>query len=102
VGKLDGKVAIVTGASRGIGRGISRALAREGASLVMTARGEEPPDALATQERAFVVRDDPTRRITLGELVATQGPEGTMEGEVNPDELDSYRVYIAKNFEEVV
>jgi len=41
VGKLDGKVAIVTGASRGIGLGISRALAREGASLVMTARGEE-------------------------------------------------------------
>ena len=42
--KLDGKIAIVTGASRGIGRGIARVLAEEGASLAITARGG---DALA-------------------------------------------------------
>ena len=41
MGKLSGKVAIVTGASRGIGRGIALALASEGASLLLTARGEE-------------------------------------------------------------
>ena len=35
VGKLDGKVAIVTGASKGIGAEISRALAAEGASVVV-------------------------------------------------------------------
>lgn len=37
---LDGKVAIVGGASQGIGFGIARALAREGAKLAITARRE--------------------------------------------------------------
>ena len=38
--KLRGKVAIVTGASRGIGKAISFALAREGVSVVVAARSE--------------------------------------------------------------
>lgn len=38
---LQGKVALVTGASRGIGKAIALALGREGASLVICARGEE-------------------------------------------------------------
>ncbi|SFV12521.1 3-oxoacyl-[acyl-carrier protein] reductase [Methylobacterium sp. 174MFSha1.1] len=33
--KLEGKVAVVTGASKGIGAGIARALAREGAAVVV-------------------------------------------------------------------
>ncbi len=41
MGKLDGKVALVTGATRGIGRGIARGLAREGASLLLTGRDME-------------------------------------------------------------
>jgi 3-oxoacyl-[acyl-carrier protein] reductase len=39
--QLRNKVAAVTGASRGIGRGIALALAREGCRLVVTARGED-------------------------------------------------------------
>jgi NAD(P)-dependent dehydrogenase (short-subunit alcohol dehydrogenase family) len=38
MGRLTGKVAIVTGASRGIGKAISVGLAQEGASLVLAAR----------------------------------------------------------------
>lgn len=41
MGGLDGKVAIVTGGNRGIGKGIARGLVREGASVVITARGVE-------------------------------------------------------------
>jgi len=43
-GRLNGKVAIVTGASRGIGRAISVALGAEGATVVLAARA---PEALA-------------------------------------------------------
>jgi NAD(P)-dependent dehydrogenase (short-subunit alcohol dehydrogenase family) len=38
VKQLDGKVAIITGASRGIGKAISIGLAQQGASLVLAAR----------------------------------------------------------------
>ena len=40
-GKLKDKVALVTGSNRGIGKGIARGLAREGASVVLAARGVE-------------------------------------------------------------
>ncbi len=36
MGKLENKVAIVTGAGRGIGRGIAEKLASEGATVVVT------------------------------------------------------------------
>lgn len=40
-GRLDGRVVVVTGASSGIGAGISKALAAEGATVVLCARRAE-------------------------------------------------------------
>jgi 3-oxoacyl-[acyl-carrier protein] reductase len=50
--QLAGKVALVTGASRGIGRGIALALAAEGTHVVLCARGREGVEAAAQEARA--------------------------------------------------
>ena len=57
--KLAGKTALVTGASRGIGRAIATRLAAEGADLVVTARGLEGVESLADEIRASY----PDRRV---------------------------------------
>jgi 3-oxoacyl-[acyl-carrier protein] reductase len=44
---IDGRVALVMGASRGIGRGIAGALAREGARVAISSRSEESLRAAA-------------------------------------------------------
>jgi 3-oxoacyl-[acyl-carrier protein] reductase len=53
---LDGRVALVTGASRGIGFGIARALAAEGARVAMSSSSQERIEAAAAEigARAFV------------------------------------------------
>ncbi|MXN52080.1 SDR family oxidoreductase [Shinella sp. AETb1-6] len=50
--RLSGKVAIITGASSGIGRDAALLFAREGASLVLSARGRERLVAVAQDIRA--------------------------------------------------
>ena len=43
MGLLEGKTAIITGGATGIGRGIARAYAREGATLVLASRRRRGP-----------------------------------------------------------
>jgi len=56
---MEGRVAAVTGATRGIGLATARALARHGASVVMLGRSEE-----SLQQAAALVRDEaPAARV---------------------------------------
>lgn len=66
--RFEGKVAIVTGASRGIGLGIAQRLVDEGAKVTITARGQETLDEAVAQlgaENAIAVAgkgDDPAHQ----------------------------------------
>lgn len=53
MGKLDNKVAIVTGASSGVGRGVAKVLAQNGAKVCACARRMEKLEGLAEEVRAF-------------------------------------------------
>ncbi len=54
--ELNGKVAVITGASRGIGRAAALALAREGVHVVLVARTESDLNQLKTEVEALGVR----------------------------------------------
>lgn len=51
IGTLDGKVAVVTGGSKGIGKAIAFGLARAGAKVVLAARTPEPLEQVAAHLR---------------------------------------------------
>ena len=72
--RVDDRVAVVTGAGRGIGRGISIALAEAGAHVVLASRREQPLEEVAciveqNGRRALVVPTDALEAEQLDHLV---------------------------------
>ena len=71
MGQLDGKVAVITGSTRGLGLGIAQAYVREGASVVITSRSPE-----AVNEAVWAVRQQGARvsgfPIDVAELAQVQ------------------------------
>ncbi len=68
--RLDGKVALVTGGSRGIGRGIAEVFAASGAEVMITSRSEESCAATAREigegvhyEAGHIGRDEDADRV---------------------------------------
>ena len=72
MGKLDDKIAIVTGAGQGIGRAIAEKLAAEGATVVVTDLNETTAKEVAggIGGDALAVRTDVTSRDSVGAMVA--------------------------------
>jgi 3-oxoacyl-[acyl-carrier protein] reductase len=77
---LDGRVALVMGASRGIGRGIAAALAREGAKVAIASRSAEKLEEAAAEigegATPFVADATDLDRLAAlpGEVEAALGP----------------------------
>ena len=77
--EIEGRVALVMGASRGIGRGVARALAREGARVAVSSRSEEALEELVGQlgdAAAFVADTGDLERVAAlpAEVARALGP----------------------------
>lgn len=71
-GTLKGRSALVTGGGQGVGQGIARALAAEGADVMIAQRGLEAADAEALHLRA-----------TYGVNAVARQVDVTVRGEVD-------------------
>jgi NADP-dependent 3-hydroxy acid dehydrogenase YdfG len=96
-GKLAGKVALITGASAGIGRASVLALAQEGANMVLTARRQERLDEMvSTLEqaggKAVSVVGDATEEETALRCVDTAKQSfGTLDILINNVGMGNYK-----------
>jgi NADP-dependent 3-hydroxy acid dehydrogenase YdfG len=105
-GKLTGKVAIVTGASAGIGRASALALAAEGAKVVITARRQDRLDALASEinamnTHAYPVAGDASDEATAKRCVETTLNEaGRIDILLNNAGMGNYKNLVDTSLEE--
>lgn len=86
--RLDGQVAVVTGAGKGIGRGIALCLAEAGADVVVSARTQSDIDQVAeavrqTGRNARAVAADVTDGGQLDAVIAAAGELGELSIWVN-------------------
>jgi short-subunit dehydrogenase len=102
--QIDGRRALVTGASSGIGAAIARALAQRGANLVLVARRRDRLDALAEKLREFDV-DVLVEVMDLSDsgaaarlLRRTEGNDLAIDILVNNAGLGHYETFVASDW----
>ncbi len=81
---LHGRTALVCAASKGLGRAVAFALAREGVSLVISARGAEALNATAEAIRA---ETGARVRVAPGDITTEAGQEAALAAADGPDIL---------------
>ncbi|MFA9517912.1 SDR family NAD(P)-dependent oxidoreductase [Halopenitus sp. H-Gu1] len=88
-GQLQGQTAVITGSSSGIGSGIAKRFAKEGANVITNSRSLERAESTATEIEAaggtaIAVEADVTDREAMGELIDTAVDEfGSLDVMVN-------------------
>ena len=104
--KLSGKVALITGASAGIGRASALALAGEGTSLVLTARRQERLDELVTQAKqvggdaTIVVGDAREEEIARQAVETAKDTFGSLDILINNVGVGNYKNLVDTSVEE--
>ncbi len=85
---IRGKNALVCAASKGLGKGCAMALAREGVSLVITARGKEALEATAEEIRRIFPAGSGAKVIAVaGDIATPEGRAAALAACPNPDIL---------------
>jgi len=106
--RLRGRVAVVTGSSRGIGRAIARVLASEGASVaVHYCRGEEQAASLAAEiehlgAKARLVQGDLARPEDCHKVLAELGPVEILVNNAGVNRDRTLRKMTAAEWDEVI
>jgi len=80
---IRGKTALVCAASKGLGKGCATSLAREGVSLVITARGADALEATAAELRKLGV----SVKTVAGDITTAEGREAALKACPSPDIL---------------
>src|SRR5438034_3337341 len=81
---IRGRTALVCAASKGLGKGCATSLAREGADLVITARGKEALEATAEELRkAYGVKVT----AVAGDITTSEGRAAALKACPSPDSL---------------
>ena len=84
MGRLEGRKAVITGGSRGIGKAIAFAFAREGADVVLTARKAEGLQATAEEIRAATGRMVTPLPAHAGDVAAIESFWKDVDAQVGP------------------
>jgi 3-oxoacyl-[acyl-carrier protein] reductase len=109
--KLQEKVALITGASAGIGQACTRVLAGEGARLVLTARRQERLDALKKEaekvgtEAIFVIGDARDEKTAIGTVEAAVERFGRIDILINNTGVGNYKNLVdtsAEDYEQLM
>ena len=104
--KLEGKVALITGASAGIGQACVRALAGEGARLVLIARRQERLETLKKEaqslgtEAVFVLGDAREEQTAIQTVKAAVDTFGRLDILINNTGAGNYKNLVDTSAEE--